>query len=205
MKVRPCRAFVTIPILFVASLSLASAAQTIDVGPFTVARPQGSGWQVIEQQSGDIAFKEAMAGPPPRLMTSRHVWVTRASPEKKKWNLPEEQIANEYRNQEEQGMMILGLKDKYHLQDVKKGVIRRDHKKLYFMSYQTVQRPPQGESGREIITDTVLYLYFPPQFTSDHFVYMFHSADACLVQEPGGCGKFDTSAVFPVIDSLHIK
>lgn len=209
MKLRWLPVFAVTPVILLvvfASSSFARAASTIDVGPFTLAPPQGPGWQVIEKKSGDIAFKKEMSGPPPRLMTSQHIWVTRETPDRKKWNLSEEQIANGYRSQEEQGMTILGtLKGKYQVQNVKKGIIRRVHKKLYFMSYQTVQHSPHGEVGTEIVTDTVLYLYFPPQFTRNHFVYMFHAADACLVDEPGSCGKFDTSFVLPVVASLHIK
>lgn len=186
--------------------SSADAAQAIDLGPFTVEPPQGPGWQVIEKKKTDIAFKLTMPGPPPRIMTSRHILVTRDSPGKRQTKMSEKQLADNYRNQEEQGMMILGtLKGKYKVEDVKKGIVKRGEKKLYFMSYRTIQSQPEGQPDREIETKTGLYIYFPPRFSRDHFFYIFHVADACLTEPSKGCGTFDTKSIFPVIDSLHIK
>jgi hypothetical protein len=185
---------------------VASAGQRIDLGSFSIEPPPGPGWQMIEKKKTDIAFKLTMPGPPPRIMTSRHILVTRDSTVKQQRKMSEERLANTYRNQEEQGMMILGtLKGNYKVGNVKKGIVTRGEKRLYFMSYRTIQKQPKDQSGREVVTQTELYLYFPPHFSRDHFFFIFHVADACLTEASKGCGSFDTKSIFPVIDSLHIK
>jgi uncharacterized protein YgbK (DUF1537 family) len=163
MRFRGRLAFAATLMIFLVVLgprSSADAAQTIDLGSFSIEPPQGPGWQVIEKKKTDIAFKLTMPGPPPRIMTSRHILVVRDSPGKKQKKMSEEQLANAYRNQEEQGMMILGtLKAKYKVEDVKKRIVTRGKRKLYFMSYRTVQTQPEGQVDREIVTKTDVYLY----------------------------------------------
>lgn len=209
MRFRGRIAFAAILMIFLGLIGLrssADAAQAIDLGAFTVEPPQGPGWQVIEKKKTDIAFKLTMPGPPPRIMTSRHILVTRDSPGKRQTKMSEKQLADHYRYQEVQGMMILGsLKGKYKVEDVKQGIVKRGEKKLYFMTYRTVQTQPEGQVDREIVTQTNVYMYFPPRFSRDHFFYIFHVADACLAEPSKGCGGFDTNSIFPVIDSLHIK
>lgn len=197
-------AFLAVPSIEAAAEKPGSV-EVIDAGPFTVAPPRGSGWE-FEKADGVVTFEKRLDGPPPRLGTIITIRVLRNFPAEPRRRLSEEEAAKEFRDMEEWGMMSMGVaQGMYDLQNVKKDVATRGDKKLYYMSYRTIAPPPPKKDSKEVVSEAILYLYFPPGFAEDHFFYVFLINVACIRRHGTECGTFETDEIFPVIDSLHIK
>lgn len=144
-----------------------SKGRIIDMGSYSVEAPLGEDWQIeIEKDRGEIRItkeaKQRILGFLPGR--TKHLTIIQISRNQVmdpgKWRLAEEDLADDYRNMEESGMITMGVKTgQYELKDVIKGVSQIGDKKLYFMSYKTITaKQPKA------VQEAVLYLYFPPDF-----------------------------------------
>jgi hypothetical protein len=124
-------------------------------------------------------------------------WIT-----EERFMQSEEEVADDFRKMEEEGMIRMGvMKGVFELTDVKKDTTVIGDKKLYFMSYRT-SGWSIGPVRRKYINDAVLYLFFPSDFKERHFFYCF------LIQYgdmQGSLEKGDLTSIIPVIKSLKIK
>lgn len=176
----------------------------IDMGYFSVIGPPGDGWFVNKQKDQrKVEFQKRNVSQSTSFIndsTLIHVIQNWVADEKLK-RLSEEEVADNFRDTEEAGMIVRGvLMGKYELADVKKDKIIIGDKKLYLMSYKTsgVGKPVP----RKWMGEAVLYLFFPPDFKEKHFFYCF------LIQQvkaEGFLGAYDLTPIIPVINSLQIK
>jgi len=198
-------------LLFVLSIILISATtqagnpenkeQTIDVGNYMFLAPPGDNWKVeIEKEKGSVSFSKQprgfFGGKLP--LTTIHVRENRVLQEK--WNLSEEETANDVREREKIGMFMKGgLSGDYFLTDSKNDTITIDGKKIYIMSYKN----SGGKLfGKDKILEAILHLYFPPDFKEKQIFYMVIIAE---IHEIGKTKETDFTLVYPVINSLRSK
>lgn len=188
----------TLLIILVLSLLLSCATQyikgsIIDTDHFSVTGPPVDGWNVnVKKDPAIVDFRKASKDETTLIKVLRN-WVA----DKNFWHLSEEQVANHYRDGEEGDMKLRGeMKGLYHLSDVKRGTTMIGDKKVYFMSYRT--------SGirDKVVSDAVLYLFFPADFQERHSFYVF------VINHSYAQGKLDKgnlTPIIPVIESLKIK
>jgi len=177
----------------------------IDMESYSITGPPGDGWSVnIQKDRGTIDFKKQHVSQSTGLVdgyTSIRVfrnWIT----DEKLRRLSEEEVADDFRKMEEVGMWKMGvMRGQYLLTDVGKDTTTIGDKKLYFMSYRT-SGLSQGPTRQKWTNDSVLYLFFPPDFKESHFFYCFLMAHAFI---EGTREKGDLTPVIPVIKSLKIK
>jgi hypothetical protein len=179
--------------LLLSCATLYTKGSIIDTDHFSVIGPPGDGWYVnIKKDPAIVDFRKASKDETTLIKTLRN-WVA----DKNFWHLSEEQVANHYRDGEEGDMMLRGeMKGLYHLSDVKRGSTMIGDKKIYFMSYRT------SDIRHKVVSDAVLYLFFPADFKERHFFYVFvinHS------YAQGKLDKGDLTPIIPVIESLKIK
>jgi len=177
----------------------------IDMGYFSVVGPPGEGWAVnikkdqetIEFQKRNVSQSTGLLNDITMIKVFRN-WIT----DERLRRLSEEEVADDFRKMEEEGMIRMGvMKGVYELTDVKKDTTVIGDKKLYFMSYRT-SGWSIGPVRRKYINDAVLYLFFPSDFKERHFFYCF------LIQYgdmQGSLEKGDLTSIIPVIKSLKIK
>lgn len=176
----------------------------IDMGHFSIIGPSGEGWVVnIKKDQETIEFQKRIVSQSTGLLNDITMikvfrnWVT-----EERFMPSEEEVADDFRKMEEEGMIRMGvMKGKYELTDVKKDTTVIGGKKLYFMSYRT-SGWSIGPVRRKYINDAVLYLFFPSDFKERHFFYCF------LIQHSdmqGSLEKGDLTPIIPVISSLKIK
>jgi hypothetical protein len=200
---------VTVLSVFVLFISCATSEQvtqtvkdqTIDMGDYAVSVPPGDGWKVeTDKDKLTVQFtkqtKSFLGGALP--MTVIQVGQNRVLQEK--WNLSEEDTADDFRNMEEVGMMMLGvMPGNYELHDVKKDTMRMEGKKLYTMSYKTMG----GKwFGTDKIQEATLYVYFPQDFREKHKFYTFLMGE---VHERHKIRESDPALVYAVINSLRMR
>jgi len=174
-----------------------SEGQIIDMGAYSVKAPLGEGWQAdIKKEKRTINFIKAKKRALGILGggTGIKVFPNIISPGK--WHLSEAEVADDYRNQEEQDMIEKSVKTgAFKLEDVEKGITTIDGRKLYFMSYKTI--PVQ----KYIAQEAILYLYFPPDFKKTRAVFGFIISEFLEKFSPT---KPDLTQIQPVINSLQI-
>ncbi|MCX7771201.1 MAG: hypothetical protein N2202_09025 [Proteobacteria bacterium] len=177
----------------------------IDMGSYSVESLPNENWKVeIEKEKGIIRFikeeKEKIFG----FLPSRKKRLTFIQISKNLvmdmniWHLSEEKIADDYRNNEEQIMIEMGVKTgQIVLKDVKKGVTQIGDKKLYFMSYKAVSiKQPK------IVQEAVLYLYFPQDFKDTNTFYIFLINEGYPLDSPI---KVDFTEYYPLLKSFKAK
>jgi len=175
--------------------------QAIDMGNYTVNAPLGEGWKVeVEKDKGAIKFSKQTksffgGGLPVTIIHVSRNWVLQ-----EKWNLSEEEIANDYRTGEAANMMVQGgVFGDYILEDVKNDTMTLDEKNIYTMSYKTTGGKWFGKSK---VQEATLYLYFPPDFKEKHAFYIFVMSE---VHKRDKDKKTDFTQILPVIKSLRLK
>ncbi len=173
-----------------------SEGQFIDMGAYSIKTPPGEGWkaEVVEQKAAVRFYRQSLQKGVIAGTTIIQVFQNVIFPGG--WHLSEEEAADDYRNNEERGMVELGVKKgQYQLSDVKKGITAIDGRKLYFMSYKTAEL-----KGLFKTAEAVLYLFFPPDFKKMHIFYCF------LINEAYVTGKYEVNLtqINPVINSFLI-
>jgi len=133
----------------------------------------------------------------------------------KGWHMSEEEIANDYRNQEEKKMIEAGVKldsttfylyqfdGEYKLEDLRKDVTSINGKKLYTMTYKATAGTFFGiplSKGPSRTVETALYLYFPPNIKEKHNFYCFLISETYL---PPSLLKIDLTQIYHVIRSFQ--
>jgi len=200
-------------LLFLLLLSCASTppgrqytqGSIVDMGDFSVIGPPGEGWFVnMEKDQRTVEFiKRNVSRPAGAIDESIIIRVFRnlITDEKLK-HLSEEKVADDFRANEEAGMLVMGvMRGKYDLADVKKGTTMIGDKKLYLMSYRT-SGWSKGPTRQKWINDSVLYLFFPADFEEKRFFYCFLIGHLFM---QGSLEKGDPTPIIPVISSLKIK
>jgi hypothetical protein len=85
------------------------------------------------------------------------------------------------------------------LHAAKKGVAAVDEKTLYTLSYKQMG----GKwFGKDKIVESVLYLYFPPNFHESHKFYLFHISQA---NRRDAQAPLDIKPLLEVISSFQLK
>lgn len=181
--------------------------ETINMDSYTIASPPGGNWQIeIEKEKGMIAFEKIKKWFTGRVLGSTliRVWTAVIKPEY--WHFSEEEVANDFRNNEEEIMREEGVKKKlYELTDVQKSMETVDGKKLYAMHYKKTIELPGGAlehgSAAHRAQEAVHYLYFPSDFEVRHIFYGFLISED---YERGSLVKVDLTQIYPVINSFRI-
>jgi len=208
-------------IIFLLLLSCATTQQiqkesnerVIDMGSFTVNQPPGEDWEtrvfkdkgvvafIKEEGKSMRAFGQVMTGKTIiRGITLIQVNAYIAPPQK--WNLNEEKMADDVRNQEESTMIEEGVKKgQYRLEDVKKDVTTIGGKKLYFMSYKTTTGSWLPLKGNPKVIEVVIHFYFPQDFEKKRNFYSFLISTSYL---RGNFVKVDSTQIYSVINSFQI-
>lgn len=191
----------TVILTLIQEVKAENKEKIVDIGNFTLQAPAADNWKVeIESQKGNVTFTKQpwsfFGGKLP--LTTIH--VVENSVLEEKWNLGEEEIANDIRRMEQIGMMVKGgLSGQYFLTDVSDNTIVIDGKKIYTMSYKN----SGGTSfGKDKILEAVLHLYFPPEYRDKHKFYMIIIAE---IHEINKKKETDFALVYPVINSLRAK
>ena len=177
----------------------------IDMGHFSVIGPAGDGWFVnIQKDQGAVEFQKRNVSQSSGLInesTMIRVFRNCITDEKLK-RLSEEKVADDFREREEVGMLMMGvMKGEYELTDVKKDTTMIGDKKLYLMSYRT-SGWSKGPTRQKWINDSVLYLFFPTDFKEKYFFYCFLIGHLFM---QGSLEKGDLTPIIPVISGLKIK
>ena len=127
-------------ILFLFIFSCATTQQEIkipilDAGYFTVEPPYGV-WEAYSGR-GTITFKKEKYSVLGGAVGGTLINVSREEVKQEGWQLSEEEIADDFRNQEYNIIKVeWGTKNEYKLKDVKKDVTTIGEKKLYRMNYK---------------------------------------------------------------------
>ena len=204
--------------ILIAALLLFSCATTqqtprmkegekINMDSYSVASPPGGDWEIqIEKEKDMITFQKLkkwwMTG---SVLGSTFIQVFRNEVSPDGWQMSEEEVANDFRNNEEKIMQEEGVKKGlYEFEDVTRGITTIGGKKLYTMSYKT----KKGSFGGALIKgtasyraqETVLYLYFPQDFKVRHIFYGFLISED---YERGSLVKVDLTQIYPVINSFQ--
>ena len=178
---------------------------TIDMNHYSVIGPPGDGWVVnIQKDQRTVEFIKRNVSQSTGLINDTTMirvfrnWIT----EERLRRLSEEEVADDFRKMEEQGMIMMGvIKGEYELSDVKKDTTMIGDKKLYFMSYRT-SGWSKGPTRQKWISDSVLYLFFPADFKENYYFYCFQLGHLFM---EGTLGKGDLTPIIPVINNLQIK
>jgi hypothetical protein len=177
----------------------------IDMGHFSVIGPPGDGWFVnIQKNKGVVEFiKRNVSQSPGSINETIMVRVFQNSiTDEKLKHLSEEKVADDFRANEETGMLVMGaMRGEYYLTDVKKDTAMIGDKKLYLMSYRT-SGWSKGPARQKWINDSVLYLFFPADFKEKHFFYCLQLGHLFM---QGSLEKGDLTPIIPVINGLKIK
>jgi hypothetical protein len=172
-----------------------SEGQIIDIGDsYSVKAPRGEGWGAqVNKERGTVDFIRVKNRALGMLGGGTVIGVSMNLIFPERWYLSEEEVADDYRNKEEQDMFEKGVRTgAFKLEDVKKGITTLDGKKFYFMSYKTI--PVKQYIAQEVI----LYLYFPPK---KHIFFTFIISEFL---EKFSHTKPDLTQIYPVINSLQI-
>ena len=177
----------------------------IDIGHFSVVGPPGDGWFVnIQKGQGIVEFLKRNVSESTGSVNESILirvfrnWIT----DEKLKRLSEEEVADDFRRNEEAGMLMMGvMRGVYELSDVKKDTTIIGDKKLYFMSYRTWGWS-KGPARQKWINDSVLYLFFPANFKEKHFFYCFQLGHLFM---QGFLEKGDLTPIIPVVNSLQIR
>jgi len=200
---------IIIPILFSCATTLPGRQYTegsiIDMGHFSVIGPPGDGWFVniqkgqltVEFMKRNVSQSTGLINDTTMIKVFRN-WIT----DKRLKSLSEEEVADDFRANEEAGMLMMGvMRGLYELSDVKKGTTMIGDKKLYFMSYRT-SGWSKGPTRQKWISDSVLCLFFPANFKEKYYFYCFQLGHLFM---QGFLEKGDLTPIISVISNLQIK
>jgi hypothetical protein len=189
--------------------------ETINMGSYTVNVPPGDDWQiqidkereavifVKEKGKGMRVLGQLLGGNSIRRGTTLIQIFRNAIMDPSKWYLSEEEIADDYRNSEE-NIVSMGEdeKEEYKLEDVKKGITTVEGRRLYFLSYKATTGHWMGSlKGPSKAVEATLYLFFPPDFRYNHIFYGFLINESYL---QGNLITVDLTIIYPVINSFRI-
>lgn len=175
-----------------------------DVGDYTVSVPPGEEWVVtIDQNRGTLDAEKPKIWWTGRTLgnTLISVFQNKLLPEEK-WSMSEEQVADDYRNTEEQIMREAAQRGEYNLEEVKRTFLQIGDKKLYSMSYKSATKGSWLITGPPKDVEAVLYLYFPQNYKVTHTFYGFLISES---YERGALVMKDLDQIYPVINSFQLK
>jgi hypothetical protein len=120
------------------------------------------------------------------------------------WNLAETEQADKIRAIEEKIMREKGpAEGKYEIQELMKGDITRNGKKLYSMTWTASQRREGlGVGKHTVFTKGAMYLYFPEGYKDTHAFYRFVITDSVI---PPTFFNGNVEQVYPIIDGFAMK
>jgi hypothetical protein len=181
---------------------------TIEMETYCLDTPPGGGWKTeIDRERDLVRFTQVQyprgssTAEAPEGVTE--ILITKQAIPASQTGLSEQEIAEDYRETEQRNMVQHGVSQgHYQLKDVEKGVVTIGGKTLYYMSYQAPAGSWVGLEGPSIAQRAVLYLYFPPGFTSSRPFYVFHIHEA---YEPAGAATANLTRIDPVIASFRIR
>ena len=148
-------------------------SRTIEMETYCFNAPPGDTWDTEIDRERDIVRFIEVRHPPGSSPAETPEGVTEILIAKRpvpasQQGLSEQEIANHYRDEEQRNMVRLGVSQKrYHLRNIEQGVVTIGGKTLYYMRYQAPTGSWVGLEGTSLDQHAVLYLYFPPGFTSD--------------------------------------
>lgn len=177
--------------------------QTINMGYYSVIPPPGNSWNVeLNKETGRIRFTKPTKSPigdkglPVTTIIVGYNWVTQED----MLQLSEQEIADEYRDGEIANMNSEGvIQGSYQLHEVKKDKTMLDGKKLYTLNY----KQKGGEwFGKDIIGESILYVYFPPNYQETHKFFLFLISQINEIEKHE---EADFTPINTVIKSLQIQ
>jgi hypothetical protein len=174
----------------------------VDVGDYTVMVPPGDEWSAaIDKHRGTLDAEKLRKWWTGKILgtTLIRVFQNKVLPEEK-WSMSEEQIADDYRNAEEQMMKEAAQRGEYKLEQVRKMSCQIGDKKLYVMSYKITKGSWLSDPPKAV--EAVLYLYFPKDFKNTHNFYGFLISES---YERGALVKKDLDQIYPVINSFQLR
>jgi hypothetical protein len=120
------------------------------------------------------------------------------------WNLTEIEHADNIRATEEKIMREKGPVDgKYEIEEVMKGALLRNGKKLYFMTWTARQRAEGLANFRKTaLMKGAMYLYFPEGYKDTHIFYRFLISDSVFLPT---FLQANVEQLFPIIDGFAVK
>ncbi len=165
-----------LPILFVIFISSCMTADKkggpgkeyiVDAGTYSIIVPNAADWKInVDKASGLIDLSKSVIFWNGKVLGDVTIKIFQNNLTKQKFNLTEDQVADDYRDLEEQVMVEEGVKKgKYKLEQLNKTTTAMAGKKLYTMSYRTFTTTAGGNA--------ILYLYFPPDFGAKHRFFGF--------------------------------
>ncbi len=191
------------------------SGETINMGSYTVNVPPGDDWQIQIDKERETLIFEKEKGKGMRVLGQLlgGASITRGTTlvkifrngvmDPSKWHLSEEEIADDYRNNEEKIVSMGGdEEEKYKLEDVKKGITTVEGRRFYFLSYKATTGSWMGSlKGPSKTVEATLYLFFPPDFRFNHIFYGFLINESYL---RGNLLTVDLTQIHPVIKSFRI-
>ncbi len=174
----------------------------VDAGSFKVCAPAGKGWLTHVNREKDTVNFERPGTTITGGQTLSAILVFLNGVRADAGTQAEEQTADEFRASEEATLKKGADRGEYKLGPVRKGVTTVGEKKLYTMGYKLTQGHVFPNLGPATAVEAVLYLYFPPNFTTSRRFF------SILINEAYARGAFasvDFSKVEPVIKSLELK
>lgn len=173
--------------------------QTFDLGRYTVKAPSRGNWKAeIAKGEGRVSFMKQPPGGglPTTMIQVSYNWLA----QEETWEWSEEKVADNYRTGETVNMFMQGVSQGlYELLDEKKDAATLDGKRLYTLSYKQMN----GKLfGTDKIAESILYLYFPPNFKETHIFYVFIITE---VNKRDNQEAADLTPILPVINSFHLK
>ncbi len=174
----------------------------VDAGAFTVCPPPGKGWLTqIDRKKGLVKFHQ-----PAKTITggqkSTSIQVFHNGLRQDAGPRTEQEAADELRALEEQSLIQGVLRGEYKLGTVEKGVTTIGDKKLHTLSYKTTKGTVFPNLGPASAAEAVLFLYFPPDFSSSRRFFSILMVEA---YQKGALASVDFSRAEPVIKSLSQK
>lgn len=192
-------------ILFLVMLALgpnkaSGADQSLDAVSFSIDCPQGGDWEVFREPDRIFLKRQRFADGERTGTTALLVMRTRPVPEK--CGLPARETAQNYCDDEEFELWLNGqVTGLFGISAVARDEIDMEGKHVYAMQYLQEFAPDYGGAS----TDNHLYVYFPPDFESDSYFFVFLQTEACLRHHcPETQGQMDESPVRTALRSLRI-
>ena len=161
---------------------------TISMPSYTLNVPQEGDWTIDRDDTAEsVSLQKATKQP----FNSSIMQVLKKITSKKQSDLDESILAeNLLRDEESKLQKEFVEKERYELQEVKKGTTAIGAKNLYFMSYRAAKE--------QIRVEAVLYLYFPENYKKIQAFFAFFASEAYLK----GPFEPDLTKIHPLITSF---
>jgi len=120
------------------------------------------------------------------------------------WGLTEAEHADNIRSMEEKIMRERGpVEGNYEIQELAKGDLIRNGKKLHYMTWTSAQRSEGlADYKRKSFSKGAMYLYFPEGYKNTHVFYRFVIVDSLL---PPTFLSANIEQIYPLIDGFEMK